>query len=113
MSDISKAVESLRNPTRLISEERESVIVYKDDLETVLDRLAELEAKERGSLIDRECQLLVGDEVEILINWTTIEQGTRGTVEDIIYEEEYQYKVAVPEQGTIGYRRTELGKVVG
>jgi hypothetical protein len=110
MSDIETAVGNLK---LLLNTEWPYVAVPCEDLEAVLDRLAGLEAaQEQEPELDRLCNLMIGDEVETLIKWGSIPEGVRGTVYNVI-NEEYPIKVRFPMgMGTVGYKRSELGKVV-
>lgn len=111
MSELDKAVSALRNPY-LISENREAVMVYKDDLTLVLDRLEALQAAAKPEAeLDRLCDLKVGDEVEVLVNFDSVYEGTRGTVEKLVAEE-YPIKVRIPGRTLLGFARSELGKVL-
>lgn len=115
--DVQKALKALRDPTRLIMESRESVIVYKDDLDAVLDRLEELERKTAGT-VDLDSELKVGDTVVSLIGYLEMRPGTQGKVVAIkpqaAYPIEVQFagiKFLYLKDGLIGFNRNELGKV--
>lgn len=112
--ELEKAVAALRNPW-LITENRASVVVYRDDLTAVLDRLEELEEKV-AVLPDTVSGLEVGDDVETLINYRYTNKGSRGTVETILSAEidggEYPYRIRFEgDKWAIGFNRNELGKV--
>lgn len=112
--ELKKAVAALRNPW-LITENRASVVVYRDDLTAVLDRLEELEEQFAG-LPDTESKLMRGDEVETLIDYRTTPKGSHGVVEAILSSgddgAEYPYRIRFEgEKYTIGYNRYELRKV--
>lgn len=114
--DIDEVVRNLRNPSRLISENREAVVVYRDELEAVLTRLEELEGRV-AELPDTETGLEVGDLVQTLIDYKNTPKGERGVVETILNAEidggEYPYRIRFEnEKYAIGYNRAELGKVV-
>lgn len=117
MTDLQKALTALRNPSHLIMESRESVIVYKDDLDAVLDRLEELEAKRFGA-VDQTTELEVGDAVVALISYMELEPGTEGVVIGI--EPGSGYEIIVKFEGrnfkyldgdTLKFHRSELGLV--
>lgn len=111
MSEVAEAVANIRAGMELTYGDRISMMVNKGDLETVLDRLAELEGQ-AAEVPDTTSALYVGDEVEVLINWSTIYTGTRGTVESVLMGEEFAIKVSIEGQNTpTGYRRSELRKV--
>lgn len=110
MSELDKAVAALRKPY-LISENRESVVVYRDDLTLILDRLEELEADAKPEP-DTLSDLKVGDKVVTLVDVLTISEGVEGVVKDIV-PDEYCIKVKFPgTKYTTGFRRSELSKVV-
>lgn len=119
MSERNETIESikenLRTPRRLISENRESVIVYKDELEALLAYVEVLE-ETVAELPDVKSELSVGDEVETLITYNLTKEGTRGIVETILSEEidggDYPYRIRFEgAKYTIGFNRSELGKV--
>lgn len=110
--DIEQAVKNLRESGRLISENRVAVVVYRDELDLVLNRLAELE-KKVAELPDTDSELVVGDEVVTLINYRNSPKESIGVVEKILTDgEEYPYRIRFTgEKYAIGYNREELGKV--
>lgn len=110
--NIEQAVKNMRGTSRLISENRVAVVVYRDELDLVLDRLAELEEKV-AELPDTESELEIGDEVETLINYRNSPKESIGVVEKILTDgEEYPYRIRFTgEKYAIGYNREELGKV--
>ncbi len=114
--------QQLRNPTRLISENREAVVVYKDELEAMLTYVEILEGyvedleETVATVPDTKSDLSVGDEVVTLITYNLTKEGTRGIVETILSSEvdgsEYPYRIRFEgEKYAIGYNRYELGKV--
>ncbi len=126
MSERKETIESLkaqlRNPTRLISENREAVVVYKDELEAMLTYVEVLEGyvedleETVATVPDTKSELVVGDEVITLINYRNTAEGTRGIVETILSAEidggEYPYRIRFEgEKYAIGFNRSELGKV--
>lgn len=107
MSEVEQAVDNLK---LLLRTEWPYVAVPVSDLQTVLARLAELEADAKPEP-DTLSTLKVGDKVEVLIDWGTVYKGTRGRVKDII-SDEFTIQVMLPGQITpVGYRRSEVSKV--
>lgn len=72
---VQKALTALKDPSRLIMESRESVIVYKDDL----DALIAWVEKHKG--LDDEIQ--VGDTVEVLVSTALVKKGEVGIVTSV------------------------------
>jgi hypothetical protein len=120
--ELENAVEALKNPT-LFTDKREAVLVYRDDLTLVLDRLEELEGQVAAlpeKVLDISSELAVGDEVVTLIDYKEARRGTTGKVVRLCPT--YEYPVEVEFEGlslfflkdsVIGYKRDELGKVSG
>lgn len=117
--ELDKAVASLRKPY-LISENRESVVVYRDDLTLVLDRLEELEGRIAAlpeKVLDVSSELAVGDEVEALIDYVDVKRGMTGKVARLRPSEEYPIEVQFEgtffysTTGVVAFKRYELGKV--
>lgn len=111
--ELAKAVAALREPW-LITENRASVVVYRDDLTAVLDRLEELESAVTAP--DTTSELEVGDKVVVLIDAMGVSEGTEGILVEIRSKgfgyDEYPFAVKVPFKSyPIGFERKELGKV--
>jgi hypothetical protein len=109
--------ERLTNPSRLISENRESVTVYKDDLEALLGYVDELEAHVL-ELPDTVSELAIGDEVVSLIDYIDLARGMVGKVVGTSkggrYPIEVQFegtKFLYLKNGILGLKRDELAKV--
>ena len=104
--DVQKALTALKRPNRLMSEEREVVIVYKDDLETLVTW-----AEERDN--DVEVELKAGDKVEILQGTSIISEGEIGTIVSVDNKYFTHFPYAVNAGGPLNSRmaRNELRKV--
>lgn len=110
--ELEKAVAALRKPW-LITENRASVVVYRDDLTLVLDRLEELE-EAVAAAPDVDSELEIGDTVATLIRYAYYPEGMEGVVENLDPDDEYPIKVRFPGARYVtGYKRDELGKVTG
>lgn len=116
--ELQKVLESLKNPSKLISENREAVVVYKDELDVVLARLEELESQKTG-VLDKKSDLKVGDTVISLVRYMELEPGTSGKVVSISPTED-RYPIEVKFEGitfaylrnaTVAFSREELGKL--
>ena len=122
MSELTEAIErikeNLRTPRRLITENRESVIVYKDELEAILKYVEELQEVVKVGP-DVVSGLEVGDEVFSMIDYMEVRRGMVGKVVGVRKTAEYPIEVEFEgvqflylKNGVVGFKRDELGKVV-
>lgn len=102
---VQKALTALKRPNRLMSEEREVVIVYKDDLETLVKWVEE----NRG--LDDEVR--EGDRVEVLKSCVGMVRGEIGTVIGVESSKWTVFPYTVNAGGVLNgkFARNELRKV--